>query len=88
MEVKTMRLDEEVLLVNKGNKFESAWNGRPFVIAKGKDKQVVRGLANHFIEKHPEAKLEIKDIEDEEVEPRQVKKDEQEEANAFEELEG
>lgn len=83
-----MRLDDEVLLVNKGNKFESKWNGKTVVIAKGKDKQVVRGLAQHFIDKHPEAKLEIKEIEDEEVEPRQANKKEEEQVNAFEELEG
>lgn len=83
-----MRLEEEVLLLNKGAKFESKWNGKPFIIAKGKDRQVSRGLAQHFIEKHPEAKLEIKEIEDEEVSPREVQKEQEEQANAFEELEG
>lgn len=80
------RLEEEVLLVNKGNKFESKWNGKKFVIAKGKDKQVVRGLAEHFIEKYPDAKLEIKEIEEEEPEQRPKKAEKQKQENAFEGL--
>lgn len=84
---KTMRLEEEVLLVNKGTKkFESKWDGKTFTLAKGKDKQVARGLAEHFINKHPKAKLEIQEIEDEEPESREVEGENTEQANAFEEL--
>lgn len=81
-------IDDEVLLVNKGAKFESVWNGKPFIIAKGKDRQVVRGLAQHFIEKYPKAKLEIAEIEDEEAEQRELEGEKEKQANAFEELEG
>lgn len=60
-----------VELHNKGDKdFKSMWDGKPFVIKKKKHKEVVKGLADHFIEHEPEAELEIQEIEPEAIEPR------------------
>lgn len=67
-----MKADTLIELHNKGKKdFESVWDSKPFVIEKGECKEVVKGLADHFIETNPDAELEIKEIESkEEKEPR------------------
>lgn len=66
-----MKPDTIVELHNKGKAdFKSQWDGKPFVIKKGKHKEVVKGLADHFIETSPDAGLVIELPEPEEVEVR------------------
>lgn len=87
---KMSKLDQEVLLVNKGEKnFVSKWNGKKVLISANQEKQLVRGLAQHFIDKHPEATLEIKEIEEEPQDPRTPEgTGEEDTGSAFAELDG
>lgn len=63
------KLDELVELHNNGKQFKSMWDGKEVKINKGDSIQVVRGLAEHFLEQSDE--LEIKEIEKEEPEKRE-----------------
>lgn len=63
-----MKADTLIELHNKGKKdFEAVWDSKPFIVKKGKHVEVVKGLADHFIENHPEVELEIKEIKQKEV---------------------
>jgi hypothetical protein len=62
------RLDEIVELHNNGKQFKSMWDSKEVKINKGDSIQVVRGLAQHFLEQSDE--LEIREIEKEEPEKR------------------
>lgn len=68
-----MKANTIIELHNKGKKdFKSVWDSKPFIVKKGKHIEVVKGLADHFIEIYPDAELEIKEIKvKEEIEPRQ-----------------
>jgi len=77
-----------VRLVNKGKKdFVSMWGGKEFVIPKGKYKEVVYGLAEHFMQQS--ADLAIEEIPVEPVKPRKVTNplEEKNRGAAFAELE-
>lgn len=63
-----MKADTVIELHNKGKKdFEGVWDSKPFIVKKGSHTEVVKGLADHFIENYPTAELEIKEIEIKEV---------------------
>jgi hypothetical protein len=67
-----LKPDTVIELHNNGaKKFESMWDSKPFTIAKGKHVEVVKGLADHFINLYPKAGLEIKEMESEPIEPRE-----------------
>lgn len=83
-----MKPDTLVRLVNKGKKdFVSMWDSKEFVIQKGKYKDVVYGLAEHFMQQS--ADLAIDEIPIEPVKPRKVVNplDEKNRGAAFAELE-
>jgi hypothetical protein len=63
-------MDTIVELHNNGAQFKSMWDGKEVKINKGKHIEVVYGLALHFQEQ--DADLEIKFIEPEKVEPRDI----------------
>lgn len=84
-----MKADTVVKLVNKDSKkFEGVWDSKTIEIAKGKHIEVVKGLADHFIEVNPNHKLEIEEIEVAPLEPKEVVNplEDNNRGKAFEEL--
>lgn len=81
------KLDELVKLKNNGKQFKSMWDGKEVKINKGDSIEVVRGLAQHFMEQSDE--LEIEEIEPEEPEKREPGNplEDNNRGSAFEELE-
>lgn len=63
------KIDEIVRLKNNGKQFKSMWDSKEVKINKGDSIEVVRGLAQHFMEQSDE--LEIEEIEPEVPETRE-----------------
>jgi hypothetical protein len=50
--------------------FKGKWDGKPILIKAGSHRDVMLGVAEHLIERHPDCDLRIEKIEAEETEVR------------------
>lgn len=61
----------QVYLVNDDRKtFEGMWDGKTITIKSKEKEEMIKGLAEHFVRKHGEHKLSIKELTPEEIKKR------------------
>jgi hypothetical protein len=66
-----MSLERMIHLYNDDNEtFTGRWDGRNIEIESGSYAEVQAGIAEHFISRHPDAKLRVEEIAGAAIEPR------------------